>query len=86
MSPALAAISSWISGSGSARAERRVELDQHELGHRQAERAGQLPGHDLRRQRLRTLARAAELEDVEAVVVGLDDAPGSDPPSRSGVT
>jgi hypothetical protein len=51
--PALAAIRSWISGSGSARAERRVELDEHELGHRQPERAGQLAGDDLGHERLR---------------------------------
>ena len=58
---------------GLGRAERRVELDQHQLRHRQPEAAGQLAGHDLGRQRLRPLARAAELQDVEAVVVGLDD-------------
>ena len=48
-----------------------VELDQHELGHRQPERPRQLPGHDLGRQRLRPLAGAAELHDVQAVVVRL---------------
>ncbi len=61
-------------GVGLGVAQRGVELDQHQLGDRQPERAGELAGHDLRRQRLRALPGAAELEDVEAVVVGLDDA------------
>ena len=61
-------------GVGLGVAERGVELDQHQLGHRQAQVAGELAGHDLGRQRLRALARAAELEHVEAVVVGLHDA------------
>ena len=71
--PALASIRSWISGSGSARAERRVEVDEHQLRDRQPEPAGQLAGHDLRRQRLRPLPRAAELEHVQPVVVGLHE-------------
>ena len=53
--------------------ERRIELDEHELGHRQTEAAGQLPRHDLGGQRLRPLPGAAELAHVQAVVVGLDD-------------
>ena len=51
------AISSWISGSGSARAELRVDLHEHDLGHRQPDGAGELAGHDLGHQRLRPLAR-----------------------------
>ena len=54
-------------------ADRRVELDEHELGHGQPERAGELAGDDLRDERLRPLPGTAELEDVEAVVVGLDE-------------
>ena len=46
----------------------------HELGHRQAERARQLAGDHLGDERLRALAGAAELHDVQAVVVGLDEA------------
>ena len=46
--------------------------------------AGQLAGHDLGRQRLRALARAAELEHVEAVVVGLHDRPAASRPRAAG--
>ena len=73
LSPSLARSRSWISGSGSARADRRVELDESELRHRQAERAGELADYDLRDERLRPLPGAAELEDVQPVVVGFDE-------------
>ena len=53
--------------------EVRIELDQHDLRHRQAGGAADLAGEQLRDQRLRSLAGAAELEHVHAVVVRLDD-------------
>jgi hypothetical protein len=70
--PPLAAISSWISGSGAP--EVRVEVDQDDLRNVEAERAAELPGDELGDERARALARAAELQDVQAVVVGLDEA------------
>ncbi len=51
-----------------------VELGDHELGDRQAERARQLAADDLGDQRCRALAGAAELHHVEPVVVGFDQA------------
>ena len=42
------------------------------------------PADDLGRQRLRALPGAAELEHVEAVVVGLDDAPAASRPRAAG--
>ena len=72
--PALASSRSWISASGSARPMRGIELDDGELRHREARaRARELAGDDLGDERLAPLARAAELEHVEAVVVRLDD-------------
>ena len=71
--PALASSRSWISASGSARPIVGIELDDRELGHGEAERAGELAGDDLRHERLASLPGAAELEHVEAVVVSLDD-------------
>ena len=50
-----------------------VELHEHDLGHGQPERAGDLAGDQLRRERAHALARAAELHDVRAVIVGADD-------------
>ena len=50
-----------------------VELDEDDLGHRQAERARDFAGDELRDQRLRPLARAAEFQHVHALIVGLDD-------------
>ena len=58
-------------GVGLGGAQRGVELHQHELGHRQPERARHLPGDDLGGERLGPLAGAAELEHVQPVVVGL---------------
>ncbi len=66
-------------------AEARVEVDGHQSGHGQSEPPPELAADDLGDQRLRPLARAAELDDVQAVVVGLDDR-RQQPPSRSGVT
>src|SRR5207247_5944088 len=54
-------------------AERRVELDEGELRHREAEGARELTGDDLGEQGLPPLARSAELEDVEPVVARLDE-------------
>ena len=53
------------------RAERRVELDRDELGDEQAERAGELTDDHLGDERPHPLAGAAELDDVQPVVVGL---------------
>ena len=82
------AISSWISGSGSAAPSAGSSSISTSSGTGRPSAAGQLARHDLRRERLRPLARAAELEHVEAVVVGLDDAPAASRPragaSRSG--
>ncbi len=55
-------------------AERRVELDADEVGHGQADRACQLAGQPLGDEGTRALAGAAELDDVQAVVVRLDEA------------
>ena len=69
--PALAASRSWISASGSASGRVLVELHQDQLRHREAELPRQLAGHQLGHERLGTLSGAAQLDDVEAVVVGL---------------
>ena len=53
------------------RAERRVELDRDEFGDEQAERAGELTDDHLGDERPHPLAGAAELDDVQPVVVGL---------------
>ena len=53
--------------------ECRVELDEREPRDEQPERARELAGDDLGEERLAALSRAAKLEDVEAVVVGLDE-------------
>ena len=71
--PTLARSRSWISGSGSLGGILRVELGQRELGGAQAQPPGQLAADDLRHQRQRPLAGAAELQHVGAEVVGLDD-------------
>ena len=60
-------------GIGFGAGEFGVELREHQLGHRQAEHARQLAGHQFRDQRAAALPRAAELQHVQAVVVGLDD-------------
>ena len=51
----------------------QVEVDQHRLGHGEIERPAQACGDQLRDERLRTLARPTELDDVHAVVVRLHD-------------
>ena len=53
--------------------EVRIEVDENDLRHRQAQRAADLSCHHLGDERLGSLARAAELEHVQPVVVGLDD-------------
>ena len=50
-----------------------IELGEHELGNREPERAPNLAGQQLRRQRPCALAGATELEHVQSIVVGLDD-------------
>ena len=54
-------------------AERRVDVDEDELRHGQAQRPRQLARDDLRDERPRTLRGAVELDDVQAVVVCLDE-------------
>jgi hypothetical protein len=55
---------SWISGSGSANPNPFRQVDDARLRHRQTQRRGQ-PGSDrLRDQRLGSLPRAPELDDV----------------------
>ena len=54
-------------------AELGRDLRDHQLGHRQPERPAQLAGDDLGHQRADALPGAAELHDVEPVVVGLDE-------------
>ena len=65
---------SWISSSGSASPRRRVDLDGDEVRDRQTDRPGDLAGQPLGDERPRPLAGAAELDHVQAVVVGLDEA------------
>ena len=60
-------------GIGLGATDRGIELDQDELGHGKPERADKLSDDHLRDERLRPLAGAAELEDVEPVVVRLDE-------------
>ncbi len=50
-----------------------VHLDRHQVRHVQADRPGELAGQPLRDEGPRSLAGPAELDDVEAVVVGLDE-------------
>ena len=52
----------------------RRHLDHDQLGHRQTDRPGELTGEHLGHERRRSLAGAAELGHVEAVVVGLHQA------------
>ena len=49
------------------------DLRDHQLGHRQSEGPPQLAGDDLGHQRAGALPGAAELHDVQPVVVGLDE-------------
>ena len=55
-------------------AERRIELDEDDLRDRQPERPSDLAGDELGDERLRSLAGAAVLHDVQPVVVGLHQA------------
>ena len=65
---------SWISGSGSARPSVGIELDAAtSSGTAKPSARASSPDDDLGDERLRPLARAAELEHVEPVVVGLDE-------------
>ena len=50
-----------------------IEIGEHEVGHRQAERTRQLARDELRDERARSLTGAAEFQHVHSVVVGLDD-------------
>ena len=54
-------------------AEGRVELDAHEVRHVQPDGPCQLAGQPLGDEGPRSLAGAAELDDVQAVVVRLDE-------------
>ena len=72
--PGLRRSRSWTSWSGSDGAERRVELDGHQLRHRQPQPARQLPADHLRDEHRQTLAGAGVLHDVGAEVVGLHQA------------
>ena len=69
---------------GLGAADHRVDLQTTSPG-RAARAPRQLSADHLGDQRLGALAGAPELRHVRAEVVGLDD-PGSEPPSRSGVT
>ena len=73
LSPALARISCWISGSGSVRARSAIELDEHDLGHGEPGGAREFSDDDFRDQHLGSLAGTAKLEHVHAGVVGFDD-------------
>ncbi|KDN81421.1 hypothetical protein KCH_68680 [Kitasatospora cheerisanensis KCTC 2395] len=59
---------------GLAAGEHRVEVDQGEFGHRQAEPAAEFAGQHLGDQRLAALGRADPFQDVQPAVVGLDQA------------
>ena len=54
-------------------AERRIDVDRDEVGNREADRAPDLAREPLGDERAGSLAGASELDDVEAVVVGLDE-------------
>ena len=83
--PALAWMSSWISGSGSARASAGVDVDDDELGHRQPERAPQLARDDLRDER--PAPWPAPRNFVTYIPSSsASTSPGSDPPSRRAST
>ena len=56
------------------RRQQRIDVDEHDLRDAQAERAGDLADDHLGDQRLQALPGAAELDDVQPVVVGLDEA------------
>ena len=73
MSPALSWMSAWISGIRLGPRQVRVEVREHDLRDLQPERARNLPRHQLRDQRPRALPRAAKLQHIQPVIVGLDD-------------
>ena len=54
-------------------AEAGVDVDDDDLGHRQADRTGDLPGQPFGHERARALARAAELHDIQPIVIRLDE-------------
>lgn len=58
---------------GLAVGDRRVEVDQDQLGEAQPQGPCQLPHDHLGDQRLAALRGAGELDDVRPQVVGLDD-------------
>ena len=73
LSPSLASRRSWISGSGSARPIVASSSSRTSSGTGNPSARASCPDDDLGDQRLRPLARPAELEHVEPVVVGLDE-------------
>ena len=62
-----------------------IELDAHEVRHVQPDGPCQLAGEPLGDEGPWALAGSAELDDIQAVIVGLDE-PGREPPSRNAVT
>ncbi len=77
-------ISSWISGSGSAAPSTGSISTIDELGHEQAEPARELADDHLGDERPQALAGAAELDHVQPVVVGLDEARAASRPRGAG--
>ena len=80
MSPALASSGAKISGSSSLAVELAVEIDEDQLGHEEAGGPRDLAREQLGHEHLGPLARAAELEDVEAEIVGFDEGWHGAPP------
>jgi hypothetical protein len=60
-------------GVGLGACQIRIELDQHDLRHRQIGGAADLAGEELRNQRLRSLPGTAELEHIHPIVVCFHD-------------
>ena len=85
MIPRLALSRSWTSSSGLVAADLGGQVDGTRSGTGTSDQPGDAGDDDLCHEHAHALAGAAELADVGAEVVGLDD-PGSEPPSRSGVT
>jgi hypothetical protein len=54
-------------------AQRRVDLDEHDLRHAQAERASNLSCDQFRNQRQDSLPRSAKLHHVQPIIVSFDD-------------
>jgi hypothetical protein len=61
-------------GVGLGVGQARVDVDEHDLRHAQPEPPRDLADEHLGDERLDALPGAAELDDVQAVVVGLDEA------------